>query len=102
MSSGAPTHYLGHYRRGFSSNRSRRFQHYAYEMASYELTALPPPELLTFSSYFKEDDGFIENPDMYAARIGAEVVNMLAHRSTFMEDLDGLDGSIVETTYNDF
>jgi outer membrane translocation and assembly module TamA len=94
--------YSGHHNRGrFSSNRSRRFLQDL--QPAYELPALPPAEYLTFASYFKEDDGFIENPDMYAARIGAEVLTMLAHRNTFMEDLDGqqdLDGA--ETTDDDF
>jgi hypothetical protein len=55
----------------------------------YGLTALPPAILLTDASFFKDDDGFIEDPDTYAARIGAEVLHMLERSNTFSEDLGG-------------
>jgi hypothetical protein len=99
MSSDSPVFYSRvPSRGGLSPNRNRRFLlDYSYEPYAYEFTALPPAEHLTFASYFKEDDGFIENPDMYAARIGAEVINMIAHRSTFMENLEG-----AEMTKGDF
>jgi hypothetical protein len=89
MSSTAPTHYLEYPdRSGFFSKRTRRsFQHHAYDR--FRFTALPPAELLTSSSLFKDDDGFIEDLDLYAARVGVEVLNMLAHRTTFSEDFDG-------------